>query len=83
MSVQDVVASLSSLRTVSLSILLSYTSFVEEFDAKMQHTDSDDVHVQTAAEQIHDTCTRLSDVAAGATHSERNIAALRWEQRDL
>lgn len=81
--VEDVVASLSSLRTVSLSILMSYNAFVEALDATMQHTGSEDVHVQVAAQQIHETCTRLTDVVAGATDSQSNIAALRREQHGL
>lgn len=76
----EVVASLSSLRTVSLHLLRNYTEFVELLEAKTRASGNHDPHVQTAMTQIHQTRRQLEDIANSATQAQGNIADLRNEQ---
>lgn len=79
---EGIVASLSSLRTASLSILQNYTSFVETLDRKTQQAPNDNPLIQAAVEEIHHTCTQLIEVTSGATQSQNTIDALRREEAE-
>lgn len=78
----EIVASLSSLRTVSLHLLRNYTEFVELLEVKTRASDSQDAHVQTAMKQIRQTSQQLEEVANSAAQAQGNIADLRNERLD-
>lgn len=78
----EIVASLSSLRTVSLHLLRNYTEFVELLEVKTRASDSQDAHVQTAMTQIRQTSQQLEEVANSAAQAQGNIADLRNERLD-
>lgn len=79
-SPDEIVASLSSLRTVSLHILRNYAEFVELLDDKTGASDSQDEHVQTAMAQIHRTCRQLNEITMGAAQAQSNIDDLRTDE---
>lgn len=81
-SAEDIAGSLSSLRTVSLSVLTTYCAFVETLDTKMEDLHAADSHVQTAAEQIHNTCAELQAVTSAAARSQGNIDELRRHETE-
>lgn len=76
----EVVASLSSLRTVSLHLLRNYAEFVELLDVKTRTSGTRDAHVRTAMTQIRRTSRQLEGIVTDAAQAQGNIDDLRNEQ---